>query len=168
MVWTPSPLFVHSERVRRAWIDYNGHMHEAYYALVFANATDTLYDHVGMGAVYRETRKASIYTLESHVTFLREVGVRVPLRVTTQFLDLDDKRIHLIHAMYNGETRDLLATSELMLLHIDATGPRAAPFPRDAMVRLEGVMDEHARLTRPEQAGRTIAIRRKAMTGDRP
>ncbi len=163
MVWTPSPLFVHSERVRRAWIDYNGHMHEAYYVLVFANTTDALFEHLGMGPPYRDKHKASVYTLESHTNFLREVGVRVSLRVTTQVLGVDDKRMHVFHAMYSGETRDLLATSELMLLHVDMSdGPRAAPFRRDVLSRLEGVMDEHALLPRPDQAGRAIAMRRSA------
>ena len=162
-MWTPSPFFLHSERVRRDWIDYNGHMHEAYYVLVFANATDALYDHLGMGAPYREKRKASIYTLESHTTFLCEVGVRVPLRVTTQLLGLDDKRMQVFHAMYNGETRDLLATTEVMLLHVDTSdGVRAAPFPPDVVSRLEGVMDEHRQLPKPDQAGRAIALRRAA------
>ena len=162
-MWTPSPFFLHSERVRSTWIDYNGHMHEAYYVLVFANATDALYDHLGMGAPYREKRKASIYTLESHTNFLREVGVRVPLRVTTQLLGLDDKRMQVFHAMYNGETRDLLATTEVMLLHVDTgDGVRAAPFPPDVVSRLEGVMDEHRQLPKPDQAGRAIALRRAA------
>ena len=163
-MWTPSPFFLHSERVRRDWIDYNGHMHEAYYVLVFANATDALYEHLGMGAPYREKRKASIYTLESHTNFLGEVGVRVPLRVTTQLLGVDDKRMHVFHAMYNGETRDLLATTEVMLLHVDTGGSevRASPFPRDVAERLEGVMAEHSQIASPEQAGRVIALRRAA------
>ena len=163
-MWTPAPFFLHSERVRRDWIDYNGHMHEAYYVLVFANATDALYDHLGMGAHYREKHKASIYTLESHTNFLREVGVRVPLRVTTQVLGVDDRRMHVFHAMYSGETRDLLATTEVMLLHVDTGGAevRASPFPRAVAERLEGVMEEHSQIARPEQTGRVISLRHAA------
>ncbi len=132
--------------------------------LVFANATDALYEHLGMGAPYREKRKASNYTLESHTNFLREVGVRVPLRVTTQLLGVDDKRMHVFHAMYSGETRDLLATTEVMLLHVDTSGAevRASPFPRAVAERLEGVMAEESQIAKPEQAGRVIALRHAA------
>ncbi|MEE2980154.1 MAG: thioesterase family protein [Pseudomonadota bacterium] len=163
-MWTPSPFFLHSERVRRDWIDYNGHMHEAYYVLVFANATDALYDHLGMGTAYREKRGFSIYTLESHVNYLKEVGVRVPLRVTTQVLAVDDKRMQVFHAMYSGETRDMLATTELMVLHVNTSGTevRVEPFPRDVVERLEGVMEEHCQIPKPTQAGRIIAMRRPA------
>ena len=161
-MWTPSPFFRHSERVRRGWIDYNGHMHEAYYVLVFGNATDALYDRLGMGRAYREKRQFSNYALESHVNFLKEVGVKVPLRVTTQVLAADDKCMQIFHAMYSGETRDMLATTEVMVLHVDTSGDevRAEPFPRDVAERLEGVMEEHSQIPKPTYAGRVIAMRR--------
>ncbi len=155
----PHPFFLHSERVRRKWIDYNGHMHEAYYGLVFANATDALYDHIGLGRHYREKHKASIHTVESHINFLREVGVRVALRVTTQFLDMDDKRMHIFHAMYNGETNAMLATGEVMVLHVSMTGgAHAAPFPRDVISRLADVVADHKRLAIPEPVGRAMSM----------
>ncbi len=157
----PQPFFLHSERVRRDWIDYNGHMHEAYYGLVFANATDALYDHIGLGRHYREKHKASIYTLESHINYLAEVGVRVALRVTTQFLDMDEKRMHIFHAMYSGEPSVLIATSEVMVLHVDmADGAHASPFPDDLIQRMADVVAEHKRLPRPERVGRAMAIRK--------
>jgi acyl-CoA thioesterase FadM len=31
--------------VRPEWVDYNGHMSEAYYVLIFGDATDAFYDH---------------------------------------------------------------------------------------------------------------------------
>ena len=155
----PQPFFLHSERVRRNWIDYNGHMHEAYYGLVFANATDALYDHLGLGRHYRKKREASIYTVESHVNFLQEVGVKVPLRVTTQFLDMDDKRMHIFHAMFNGETNAMIATGEAMLLHVGmAGGAHAVAFPGDVIIRLADVVTEHKRISIPETACRTMAI----------
>src|SRR5699024_6511063 len=36
--------------VREDWIDYNGHLSEAYYVLVFGFATDTAMDALGLGA----------------------------------------------------------------------------------------------------------------------
>ena len=155
----PQPFFLHSERVRRAWIDYNGHMHEAYYGLVFANATDALYDHIGLGRHYREHHQASIYTVESHIHFLAEVGLRVALRVTSQLLGMDDKRMHIFHAMYHGETEALLATGEVMVLHVStAGGARATPFPQDLIARLADVVAEHQKMPIPGQAGRALSL----------
>jgi len=34
------------------WIDYNGHMMDAYYFLAFTEATEAFLDYVGLGAAY--------------------------------------------------------------------------------------------------------------------
>lgn len=155
------PLVLHAERVRKGWIDYNGHMHEAYYVLVFGNATDALYDHVGFDRRFRETHAASIYTLEAHVRYLSEVGEGAPLTVTTQLLGLDDKRLHLFHAMYGGDDDRLLATEELMLLHVaTAAGPRAAPFPPEIANGLTAIAEAHAGLPWPDGACARIGLGR--------
>ena len=38
-------------RVRKEWIDYNGHMNVAYYVLAFDLALDVLYERMGIGAL---------------------------------------------------------------------------------------------------------------------
>ena len=50
------------EPVQDAWIDYNGHLSEPYYVLVFGHATDAVMDEVGLGPAYREANDASLYT----------------------------------------------------------------------------------------------------------
>lgn len=155
----PQPFFLHSERVRSNWIDYNGHMGEAYYGLVFANATDALYDHIGLGRHYRAKHNASIYTVESHIHYLQEVGLRVALRVTSQFLAMDAKRMHIFHAMYNGETNAMIATGEVMVLHVSTgDGVCATPFPQDLITRMEDVVADHKRLPVPQQVGRVMSL----------
>lgn len=43
---TPEPV-VWREPVRDEWTDYNGHLSEPYYVLVFGDATDAVMDAVG-------------------------------------------------------------------------------------------------------------------------
>ena len=155
------PLALHAEPVRPEWVDYNGHMHEAYYVLVFGNATDAFYDHIGMDAAYRERSRTSLYTLEAHVNFLDEVGEATPLAIATQLLGVDDKRLHLFHTMRRGDDGRLIATYELMALHVDMAGPRAAPFAAAIMARLRDIEAQHAGLPAPKQAGGSIGLRAK-------
>ncbi|MFE4722958.1 thioesterase family protein, partial [Streptomyces sp. NPDC056728] len=68
---TPLPL-LHST-VRAEWIDYNGHMSEAFYVLVFGHATDALMIETGLHSGYRESTGCSLYTVESHLRYLRDV-----------------------------------------------------------------------------------------------
>ena len=55
-------------------------------------------------------------------------------------------------------TKRLSATSENISLHIDMSIRRVAPFPPDIAGRLRAVADVHARLPRPEGAGRRVAL----------
>ena len=153
-----APLCLYRTEVRPEWLDYNGHMNEAYYVLVFSHATDAFMDFAGQDAAYRARANCSIYTLETHVMYLQEVSEGEPVRVETQLLGHDAKRYRLFHAMYHEKSGDLLATGEHMLLYVDMGGPRAAPFPPDIAERLAAIMAAHAHLGEPEQAGRFIAL----------
>ncbi|UCH73114.1 MAG: thioesterase family protein [Rhodospirillales bacterium] len=155
-----APLCLYRATVKSEWLDYNGHMNEAYYVRLFSQATDAFMDYSGQDAAYRARTNSSIYTLETHVMYLREVSEGEPVRIETRLLGRDEKRYRLFHAMYHGDSGDLLATGEHMLLHVDMSGPRSAPFPPEIADRLMAIEAAHAHLPAPEQAGRRIAFPR--------
>ena len=125
------------------------------------DASDALFRYIGIDEAYRAAGR-SFYTVETHLNNLSEVGGGEPLAVTTQLLDLDEKRLHFFHAMYHGRGGDLLATAEQMLLHVDMTVPRSAPIAPEVYQALQAIMAAHEDLPKPEQAGRRIGIARKA------
>lgn len=147
--------------VPTGWADYNGHMNVGYYVVAFDKATDVVLDHLGIGAAYRLAEEASVFVLEAHVTYDREVLPGDRLRFTTQFLDHDSKRVHLFHRMYHAEEGYLAATNELMIMHMDLRTRRPAPFPAGAMARIAELHDSHRELPRPAAAGQAIGIRRR-------
>lgn len=155
------PLTLHRADVQRAWVDYNGHMSESCYLLVFGDASDALFRYVGIDEAYRAAGK-SLYTVETHINNIRELSLGEPLRVTTRVLDLDAKRVQIFHAMEHGEDGGLVATAEQMLLHVDMTGPRTVPIEGSVFEALKAIHAADASLPRPAQAGRAIAIRRPA------
>jgi len=152
------PPIIYRDRVRPEWVDYNGHLSEAYYVLVFGFATDAFYDLIGMDDAYRRRESRSVYTLESHICYLMEIGQGEPLTVRSQVLGADSKRVRLFHGMYHGERGELLATSELMLLHVDTSGPRAVPFAPGIRKAVDRIARAHAELPPPERAGRAISL----------
>ena len=158
---TDGPLELHREVVRPEYIDWNGHMNVAYYVLVFDHATDALYDYVGAGEAYRKERECTTFILEAQVTYQREVLEGDPLRITTQLLDYDHKRVHYFHRMYHAEEGYLAATNELLSLHIDTSRRRSAPFPEEILARWAEIHAGHAALPRPPEAGRAMGIRRR-------
>jgi acyl-CoA thioester hydrolase len=154
------PYEPYRDTVAPEWIDYNGHMNVAYYVLAFDRATDRLFDHLGIGEDYRRAAHHSIFALEAHVTYERELREGDAFAIVTQLIDADRKRLHIFHAMTRPESDELSATIEVMGLHVDMAGPRSAPLPDDVFAKIEALLAEHRQLPRPPQLGRQIGIRR--------
>ncbi len=155
-----APLCLLQTTVAPQWVDYNGHMSESCYLLVFGDDSDAFFRFIGIDEDYRAAGH-SLYTVQTQLHNLREVALGEPIRVTLQLLDADDKRIHLFHSMFHGFSGELLATGEQMLVHVDMTQGRSVAMPADLQQRVQAIRAAHAVLPRPEQAGQPIGIRRK-------
>ncbi|PSK89623.1 acyl-CoA thioesterase FadM [Murinocardiopsis flavida] len=156
-----APLCVHETRVRPEWLDYNGHMSESCYLLVFGDDSDAFFRYIGIDEAYRAAGH-SLYTVETHIFNRREAAADDPLRLTLHLLDHDPKRLHVFHAMHNAETGALLATAEQMLLHVATGSGRTAPMPEPLQRRLAAIRAAHAALSVPDEVGHVIGIPRRA------
>jgi acyl-CoA thioesterase FadM len=154
---TSEPLSLYETTVEPGWVDYNGHMSEAYYVLVLGYATDALLDAIGMDDAYRRAQHVSLYTVEAHVSYLQEVGEGEPLTVTTHVLGVDDKRVHLFHFMRRGDG-GLVATEELLLYNVDTEAGRSAPLPQEIAGALRELAEAHRDLPVDKRVGRSIAL----------
>lgn len=154
-----APLRLHGDTVRHAWVDYNGHMSESCYLLVFGDSADAFFRYIGIDEDYRAAGH-SLYTVETHLHHRREVSEGEPIVCTLQLLDHDDKRVHLFHEMSHGDTGALLATAEQMLVHVDMAAGRSAAMPADLLAHLDAIRRAHAALPTPDVVGRPMGIRR--------
>src|SRR5260370_29523552 len=69
----PSELFArYKTEVREEWIDYNGHLNDAGYALVLSEANEVLLADLGLSEDYRARTGRATYTVESHIRDLAE------------------------------------------------------------------------------------------------
>ncbi|WP_025776767.1 3-hydroxyacyl-CoA dehydrogenase NAD-binding domain-containing protein [Brevibacterium sp. VCM10] len=144
-----SQLNTYSTEVAPEWIDYNGHMSEAFYVLVFGFATDQVMDQLGLDAGYRESQKASLYTVESHIRYLDEAALGDRLTVVPHLVSAGDKKLHFAYEMFVGDR--LVSTEEIMALHVDQTTDRVVPFPDTVADRISQITTE-----RPDWVGRSI------------
>jgi acyl-CoA thioester hydrolase len=123
---------VYSTAVAAGWIDYNGHLRDAYYGVIVSLACDALMDRLGMDASYRERTGNTLYTVEMHVHFLREVKKEDVVWVEVRVLAADEKRMHAAFDLLRGSDGAAVASAELMLLHVHRGGTvRTVPFPPD-------------------------------------
>ncbi|HEX2791050.1 MAG TPA: thioesterase family protein [Steroidobacteraceae bacterium] len=109
---------IYRTAIEASWIDYNGHLRDAYYALILSYATDALMDRLGLDAAYRAATGNTLYTLEMHIHYLREVHHSDQVTVGVQLLAADHKRVHAGFDIGCESKAGLAATAEIMLLHV--------------------------------------------------
>ncbi|MBP0595889.1 thioesterase family protein [Paraburkholderia sp. LEh10] len=144
--------------VRAEWVDYNGHLRDAFYMLIFSFATDALIDQIGLDDAVRKARGRSIYTLEAHISYLHEIKEGARVRVEMRVLAHDAKRMHLYLEMFADDGDEPVAAGEQMLLHVDTRGPRSAVFDSDVQARVHALAGAQAALPAPLYAGRVIGL----------
>jgi acyl-CoA thioester hydrolase len=155
----PAALFTTS--VDPAWIDYNGHMNDAYYALVFSRTGDRLLEAIGLETQGRDRTSRTIYTTTLTIHYHHEVTEGEALAANARVLEHDAKRLRIWFEMRNGEGT-IVATSEQVYLCIDQSGekPRAASFLPAQQSAIAAIAAQTADLPWPKAAGRGISLKR--------
>ncbi|AYG43068.1 thioesterase [Pseudomonas sp. Leaf58] len=154
-------LITYRTPVQQDWVDYNGHLRDAFYLLIFSYATDALMARIGLDADDREQSGNSLFTLEAHINYLHEVKLGTEVWVQTQILGFDRKRLHVYHSLHRAGFDEVLAASEQMLLHVDLAGPRSALFSERSIELLQGLVDEQQDLPLADFVARVMGLNSK-------
>src|SRR2546421_12480164 len=85
-----------------------------------------LFDVKGIGPIDRRKDEKGTFVVETHNLYERELLVGERVRIATQILGADDKRLHVGHEMFRVRDSERSATQELMFLHIDLKARRMA------------------------------------------
>src|SRR3954465_15946213 len=89
------PLPLTRPTVLPEWVDYNGHMNDACYALAFSQAVDALMAQLGLDAAGREATGHTIYTPALLIRYVKEVKQGEPMLCEAQLLESDAKRLRV-------------------------------------------------------------------------
>ncbi|MQX36663.1 thioesterase family protein [Roseospira navarrensis] len=157
---SPQPLSLHAEAVRPEWLDYNGHMNLAYYSLVCDHATDAVMDWLDLGRAYRERTGGSIFAVEAHLSYDRELIAGDAMRVESLLLEGGARKLRLFHRLLHDPSGEQAATNEVLLLHVDLSSRRVVPWPDDGLARIKALEAAHAALPRPPEVGRRVGAPR--------
>jgi carnitine 3-dehydrogenase len=155
------PLALHHGTVMTSWVDYNNHMQDAYYLVAFGDGLDAFFRYIGDDEAYRASG-LTFFTAETHLNYYREMKAGEPFTIETQLVGLDEKRMHLFHRMLHGKTGELVATNEIMQLHVDQKAGKVSPMRADIFEALSAVWAEHKKLKAPAELGRVMKVPKKA------
>jgi len=153
-------LITYRTPVQQDWVDYNGHLRDAFYLLIFSYATDALMEQIGLDADSRGQSGHSLFTLEAHINYLHEVKLDTEVWVQTQILGFDHKRLHVYHSLHREGFGEALAASEQMLLHVDLAGPKSAPFGEQSAACMRELCEASKTECCPAYIGRLIRLDR--------
>lgn len=156
-----APLTLYETSIKREWIDFYDHMNVAYYVLVCDEATGAFWDYVNDGRGIDRREGAELVVLESHVNYLKEMRLGDPVRVTTQLLEVDDKRLRLFHTMMHATEGFVAATNEIKAIGFDLGQRKIMSFRPPAMARLQTIWQDHQALPQPASAGQGISLKRR-------
>ena len=155
-----APLELYHTQVEPDWVDYNGHMTESAYLTRLRLGPPTPCS-VSWGSMkgYRAGGH-SFYTVETHIHYRREATVHQELFFTTQVLGVDERRLHIFHAMHDKDGRRLSST-EQMLLHVDTDAGAAVPILPGPARALAAVGEAHRKLGVPPEVGSRMSLDRR-------
>ena len=145
--------------VAKEWIDYNDHLNMAYYNVIFDRSSDGAFDVLNIGEAHRRAENMTLMTAQAQVNYLRELKLGAKVRATLRLVDADAKRLHIYQELYHSEGW-LAATSERIMLHVDLSGTKVAPFSPEVEANIQTMLRYHRSLPPTKYMGKPLGIRR--------
>lgn len=152
--------FQYHTTVKHTWVDHNQHMNDAEYNRVFSDATDAWLSELGLDLDAIKKLEYTIFTLENHVMYLKEIKVDEPITVEVALYDYDAKRLHVFMNLLDSQNIRC-ATYEVMLMGMDTTTGRPAAFPEEIKHTIDNYAKTATMQEQPKELGHLIGIKRK-------
>lgn len=153
-------LYEYQTTVPESWLDYNGHMNDGQYSRAFSDAGLEWLSHLGHSESRVKELSYTIFTLESHIVYQKEVFAHEEITIQIRVHDFDSKRLHTFMTLHNPKG-ECCATYEVMYMGMDTQAGRPAPFPEELDQAIRGYYEAQGELDKPKELGHTIGIRRK-------
>jgi acyl-CoA thioester hydrolase len=137
------------------WIDYNGHLNDAGYAVLLSAANEVLLDDLGLSEQYRRDTGGALYTVASHIRYLAECKLGDALAARSLLVSADAKRLR-VHTELIRADSVAVATGEYLFLHVDEAAGGVTAMPPDRWAAVSALLDAQSDLPRPDHLGRGI------------
>jgi acyl-CoA thioester hydrolase len=126
-------MFLKSEKIKKEWTDYNGHLNVAFYVHVFDIAADIMLDNFKMGGQSAKQDKKTTFVAEMYTAYKQEVRLGEEVETHLTYVDHDKKRIQYRLSMFHKEKKYLAATNEVLSLYVDLNQRKVIEFDPDRL-----------------------------------
>ena len=123
------PIHISTQKIKKEWTDYNGHMNVAYYVLIFdLNAAEILMNKFNMGEKSAKETNKSTMVVESHITYNQELKEGDEVDLNLIYFNHDKKRLQYKMEMTHKEKKYLASTIEILALYVDLNKRKVSEF----------------------------------------
>ena len=122
--------------------------------MLFDRAIEAFLERAGLSGA--PNAKAAPFLLEMHTCYQKELCEGDEVQIDVQALGATEKRVHFIMAMRTADD-EIAATTELTIANVALSTRRTEPWTPDQRNALAALVQAHAKLPIPPQAGRAIA-----------
>ncbi len=109
--------------------DHVGHMNVMWYTGKFDEATWNLMALIGVTPSFLRNEGRGMAALEQKTSYRRELLPGDTVVVRSSIAEVREKAMRFVHEMTNGETGDVVAVSELVVVHMDRAARRSCALP---------------------------------------
>jgi acyl-CoA thioester hydrolase len=124
-------------------IDHIGHMNVQSYTGRFDEATWHFFLHLGLTPSFLKDNKRGMVALDQRTQYKQEVMAGSLLHVKTEIIEIKRKTIRFVHHMYNSETDQEVASTELVGAFLDADSRKTTELPRSVIEAGESLLRGH-------------------------
>ena len=136
-------IFLETYKVKKEWIDYNGHMNMAYYIHIFDIAAELMLQKFKIGGNSAKSEKKSTMAIETHTIYNKEVNYEEEVNINVLHLDYDKKRIHYKLSMNHKEKKFQAATTEVLSLYVDLDLRKVTEFDIEKIKIMDNFIQAH-------------------------
>jgi len=126
-------------------MDHMDHMNVQFYTARFDEATWHLFAALGMSANYFKANRRGMAALEQRTLYKRELHAGALIRIASELLEIRPKTIRFLHRMYDSESGEEVASTEIVGAHIDTDARKAVPFAENLVKLQAGFVDARAK-----------------------
>lgn len=136
---TPS-LVTYRGAVYPSQCDHMGHMNVAFYVAKFDEATWQLFAMFGLTPSFLREQGRGMAAVQQNITYKRELRAGDVVSIRSGVLEIREKVIRFFHEMYNDETGEIAAITELTGVQMDTVLRKSCPFPAQMFERARALI----------------------------
>ena len=138
-------LHISSEKIKKEWTDYNGHMNVAYYVLIFdLNAAELLMNKFNMGEKSAKETNKSTMVVESHITYNQQLLEGDEVYLNLIYFNHDKKRLQYKFEMVHKTKNYLASTIEILALYVDLSKRKVTEFEDEKLKLMDNFILENS------------------------